>query len=153
MALVACGGAGTGGAGAGGAAQSGAKNVPFAEVATSQQSNREDLAIVVATNNATLPIARAFNASAPPPDRALVAAFQGEQRTGGFSIHITKIELSGDQLLVRAAFTRPAADAMVIQVITSPAHVVSVLKSDIAGARVAVLLDATGAEMARSDIT
>lgn len=153
IALLACGGAGTGGAGAGGATQPAAKNVPFADVATSQQSNR-DLAIVVATSDATqAPIARLFNAAPPSADRALVAAFQGEQRTGGFSIRITKIERSGDELIVRVAVTRPAADAMVTQVITSPAHAVSVLRSDIAGARVAVLIDANGAEMARSDIT
>lgn len=85
--------------------------------------------------------------------QVLVAVFEGLQRTGGYAIRIIAIERSGDRLTVRATFTKPPADAIVTQVLTSPAHVVSISTNDAAGLREAVLLDETGTERARLNST
>ena len=42
------------------------------------------------------------------------------------AIQTIRIERVGDQLVVHATFTAPPADGFVTQVITSPAHVVSI---------------------------
>jgi len=94
------------------------------------------------------PIAAVPNAPAPG-GRILVAAFQGSQRTGGYAIRITKITRSDGEIDVTATFTRPSAGDIVTQVLTSPAHVVSIAAPDAAGARTAVLFDQSGAERAR----
>jgi hypothetical protein len=82
----------------------------------------------------------------------LVGVFQGEQRTGGYAVQIAKIERNGDQIVVTATFTVPPADGFVKQVITSPAHLDSINSGDLAGAKTAVLVDASGAERARVSI-
>jgi len=92
------------------------------------------------------------NATAPS-GRVLVAAFQGQRNTGGYSIAITAIERNGDQLVVRATFAVPGPGAMVIQVLTSPAHVVSIASADATGVREAILIDSTGVERARVTTT
>jgi hypothetical protein len=96
--------------------------------------------------------ARLPNAVAAP-DRVLVAVFQGGKRTGGFSIHVNAIERDGDRLIVRATMSEPGRDSLVTQVLTSPAHVVSVARADIAGVREVVLLDSSGAERARAAVS
>ncbi|MDP9252013.1 MAG: protease complex subunit PrcB family protein, partial [Chloroflexota bacterium] len=88
-----------------------------------------------------------------PSGRVMVVAFQGQQNTGGYAIRITSVERRGDQLLVRATFTRPGPDAFVTQVLTSPAHVVSIAAADAAGLREAILFDESGAERARATTT
>ena len=92
------------------------------------------------------------NATAPS-GRVLVAVFQGQRNTGGYSIAITAIERNGDQLVVRATFGVPGPGAMVTQVLTSPAHVVSIAAADTTGLREAILLDETGVEVARASTT
>jgi hypothetical protein len=92
------------------------------------------------------------NATAPS-GRVLVAVFQGQQNTGGYSVRITAIERSGDQLTVRATFGVPGPGAIVTQVLTSPAHVVSISSVDASGLREAILVDDSGAERARTSIT
>ena len=90
----------------------------------------------------------------PPDARSiLLAAFQGQQQTGGYSISITDIERDGDQILVHANFVEPARSAIVTEVLTSPAHVVSIAASEVTGAKTAVLLDGTGIERARVALT
>ena len=92
-----------------------------------------------------------MNVRAPsPPDRLLVGAFQGSQRTGGYAITIDRITRDGDRLIVRATFTEPPPGAIVTQVLTSPAHVVSIGSADAAGLRTVILLDAMGNERART---
>jgi hypothetical protein len=86
-------------------------------------------------------------------DRVLVAVFEGRQNTGGYAIRVTAIERRGDQLIVRATFDAPGPDAIVTQVLTSPAHVVSIAAADAAGLREAILVDDRGAEKARVAIT
>ncbi len=111
-------------------------------------------AIVVGTNDhwrATL--ARLVDGATVPAGRVAVAAFQGEQSSGGYTIHIERIERSGDQLLVHAKFNEPAPGSMNTMALTSPVHVVSIATSDATGLKDAVLLDQTGTERAKATLT
>jgi len=130
-------------------------NVAFSEV-TYLGYGRHDSgpAIIVGTNDhwrATL--ARLVDGASVPATRVAVAAFQGEQRSGGYSIQIERIQRSGDELMVHAKFVEPAAGSMNTMALTSPVHVVSIAASDAAGLKAAVLLDGTGAERARATLT
>lgn len=130
------------------------RSVPFTEV-TYAAYGRHDSGptIVVGTNDhwrATL--ARLVDANVPA-DRVAVAAFQGEQRSGGFSIHIDRIERSGDRLVVHATFAEPAPDSMNTMALTSPVHVVSIAAADAKDLKDAVLLDSDGTERARVTVT
>ena len=131
------------------------KSVPFSEVATTQHANYDGGAeiIVGSSSSARGTIMGRVNTATPPSTAVLVGIFQGEQRTGGHAIQTIRIERLGDKLLVHTTFTAPPADGFVTQVITSPAHVVSIAVSDLAGAKTAILLDQAGAERARTDIT
>ncbi|MDQ3906975.1 MAG: DUF885 family protein, partial [Acidobacteriota bacterium] len=67
----------------------------------------------------------------PLPDvnfatRAVVVAYQGEQRTGGYSIEIAEIRRSGTVLAVTVRERRPASGDVTTEVITSPFVAVSV---------------------------
>lgn len=111
-------------------------------------------AILVGTTDVSrATIVRVIPNVSAPSGRVLVVAFQGEQRTGGYAIQITAVERRADQLIVRATFTEPRSDSFVTQVITSPAHVVSIAAADAAGVREAILIDADGVERARVPIT
>jgi hypothetical protein len=92
---------------------------------------------------------RLFNLVIADPDRRFVAVFQGTQRTGGYAIKITSIQRDGDRLIVRAQFTTPPQGGVVAQVLTSPAHLVTVAAADGDGIREAILFDTSGAERAR----
>lgn len=87
-----------------------------------------------------------------PAGRVLVAVYQGAQRTGGYGIRVERIERDGDRLIVHASFAEPGPGAFVTQVLTSPAHVVSIAAGDMADARIAVLHDAHGVERARVNV-
>jgi hypothetical protein len=150
---------GTGGSGAtGGSVGAGGsvtRDVPFAEV-TSVAYGRHDTgpAIVVALNDqwrATL--SRLVDGANVPNDRVAVAAFQGEQISGGFSIQIERIERNGDELVVHAKFTEPAPGSMNTMALTSPVHVVSIAATDAKDLMLAVLLDGTGAERAKATLS
>jgi hypothetical protein len=141
--------------GSGGAGGNVTRNVPFAEVTYAAYGRHDSGAtIVVATNDhwrATL--ARLVDGANVPADRVAVAAFQGEQRSGGFSIHIERIERSGDQLVVHATFTEPPPGSMNTMALTSPVHVVSIAAADAKDLKHAVLVDRDGAERARVAVT
>lgn len=131
------------------------RNVTFTEV-TYVAYGRHDSgpAIVVGTNDrwrATL--TRLVDGATVPAGRVAVAAFQGQQTSGGFSIHIERIERTGDQLVVHATFSEPAPGSMNTMALTSPVHVVSIADADVASLREAVLLDQTGTERARINTT
>ncbi|HET9809584.1 MAG TPA: protease complex subunit PrcB family protein [Candidatus Limnocylindria bacterium] len=131
------------------------RNVTFTEI-TYVAYGRHDSgpAIVVGTNDqwrATL--TRLVDGAEVPAGRVAVAAFQGEQISGGFSIQIERIERSGDQLLVHAKFSEPAPGSMNTMALTSPVHVVSIAASDAAGLREAILVDGAGAQRARINTT
>ena len=130
-----------------------ARDVPFAEVATPQLSRYEGSASVIAGGSDA---ARARIAQLVPgasaSGRVPVAVFQGSQRTGGYAIHVDRIERDGDRLIVHATFTDPPPGGVVTQVLTSPADVVSISASDGQGLRTVTLLDAAGRARATADV-
>jgi hypothetical protein len=146
--LAACGGGGS-------RAAAGPREIAFSEVTATNMAGHDSGATVYvaasASSQATL--RRIVPAATASADRTLVAALQGEQRSGGHTITITKLELDGERLLVHVKLVVPAADAMVTMALTSPAHVVSVLTSEIAAAKVAVMIDESGSTVAQTNIT
>ena len=124
------------------------------EVATAQNSRFDGPAAVMVgtTDAATASIVALVPQATAAPGRVLVAAFEGGQRTGGYAIRIDAIARDGDQLVVHATFTAPAPGAIVTQVLTSPAHVVAIAPGDAQGAKLAVLLDSSGAQRARATL-
>lgn len=140
---------------AGGPGTTTARAVGFDDIAAATTSRHEGgPALIVGTSDG----ARARIASLRPgltlPDGvALVAVFQGQQRTGGFAIRVTRIERDGDRLVVRAIFARPLDNATVTQALSSPVHIVSIATSVLSGVRQAALLDDAGVERARADLT
>jgi len=110
-----------------------------------------DAAVMVgATDSARARIRELIPNATSPSDRVLVIVFQGSQRTGGYTVHVTRIERDGDRLVVHASFSEPGPGAFVTQVLTSPAHVVSIARADAFGAALAIVLDASGTERARA---
>ena len=73
----------------------------------------------------------------------------GERRTGGYRIAVTAIARSGPVLTVTREIHEPVPGALVTQSLTSPAQTVSVDESLVRGVRHVVLVDGTGAELAR----
>jgi hypothetical protein len=133
----------------------GARSIAFTDVATTQSAKYDgpESVIVGSSDAGRAEIAARLPNAVAAPDRVLVAVFQGGKRTGGFSIHVNAIERDGDRLIVRATMSEPGRDSLVTQVLTSPAHVVSVARADIAGVREVVLLDSSGAERARAAVS
>ena len=132
-----------------------AGSVTFDEVvATSQARDDSGPTLIVGTTDASrAKISQLVTGATASAGRVLVAAFQGQQNTGGFSVQITAIERNGDQLVVHATFVVPDPGAMVTQVLTSPAHAVSIAAADATGVREAILVDQTGVEIARTNTT
>jgi len=58
----------------------------------------------------------------------VIAAFMGEQRTGGYSIEIKKIKDSGKEIIVHIKEKAPAKGAITTMVLTQPYHVVKAKK-------------------------
>jgi hypothetical protein len=79
-------------------------------------------------------------------DRRLVTVFQGQQRTGGFSVHVDAVTIDGGTLRVRATFAKPPPDAIVTAALTSPSHTVAVP----IGFTEVVVVDQDGRERARA---
>lgn len=74
-----------------------------------------------------------------------ITAYQGGQRSGGYSIEIVSITRAGSELRVRARFAEPAPGSFNTMALTSPAHTVTVDET----ADLLVMYDSTGAERAR----
>jgi hypothetical protein len=131
-----------------------ARTVAFSDVASAATSRHEGgpALIVAATDGAHATIISLRPGLTLPDGVVLVAAFQGQQSTGGFAIRVTRIERDGNRLVVRAIFAKPLDNAIVSQAVTSPVHIVSIATTDAAGVREAVLLDETGAERARASL-
>ena len=131
------------------------RNVTFTEVTyVAYAGNDTGPAIIVGTNDAwRATLARLVGGAKIADDRVAVAAFQGEQSSGGYSIRIERIERNGDQLVVRAKFTEPAPGSMNTMALTSPVHIVSIAAADTKDLKSAVLLDDSGTERARLDTT
>jgi hypothetical protein len=60
--------------------------------------------------------------------RSVLAVFLGSRPTGGYSVEIVAARVEDGALIVEYEERRPARDAMVAQVLTSPAHIVSIPK-------------------------
>ncbi len=76
------------------------------------------------------------HASSDPPvvdfsREMVIAAFMGEQRTGGFSIEIQKVEDKGGLLKVLVQKTLPAPESPVLQVLTQPYHIIKLAKTEL----------------------
>ena len=130
------------------------RDVPFADVAYVAYGRHDTgPAIVVGANDQWRAVlARLVDGSSVPDGRVAVAAFQGEQRSGGFSIKIERIQRTGDQLIVHAKFSEPAPGSMNTMALTSPVHVVSIAAADAKDLKLAVLLDETGTERAKATL-
>ena len=61
----------------------------------------------------------------------LVLVTLGQRRTGGFSIEVVNVEVRQNRLRIEVRRQKPPPDAMVIQSLTSPFHLVAVPKSDL----------------------
>jgi hypothetical protein len=129
------------------------QDVPFEDHGNVSQSGieQERPAIAVAVDAAAkTELAALVTTDKPVPEgRIAIAVFQGEQRTGGYSVRVDKVtRRTATTLEVRAVFTAPAADAIVTQVLTSPAHIVSVASADVSGVDRVVLVDTAGKQRA-----
>lgn len=87
----------------------------------------------------------------PRDGRVRLTVRAGERRTGGHAIAVTRITRHGPRLEIECAIGGPAPGAIVTQVLTSPAQTVSVDEAQVRGIRDAVLLDQSGAELARTN--
>jgi hypothetical protein len=125
--------------------------IPFTDHGQTAHSQVEDgPQIVVGTAPPATGLAELVTST--DPARLYIGVFAGERRTGGYAVRVDRIERSGDRLDVTATFTSPPKDALTIQVITTPAQLVSVERRSAAGVREAVLIDAAGSEMARTAV-
>lgn len=85
----------------------------------------------------------------PRGGRVRLTVRLGERPTGGYAIRVRRISRDGPTLTLRCEISEPRADAIVTQVLTHPAHTVSVDEGLVRGIRVARLVDQHGAERAR----
>jgi hypothetical protein len=139
----------------GGACATTARALAFADVASAATSRHEGgpALIIGTTDDARATIASLRPGLTLPEGVVVVAAFEGQQPTGGFAIRVARIERDGDRLVVRAIFSKPLDNSSVTDLVTSPVHIVSIGASDMSGVREAVLLDETGMERARASLT
>lgn len=125
--------------------------IAFVDHGTTQQSANDDgPKLLVATEPGRTGLGEL--AASAQSGRLYIAVFAGAKRTGGFAVQVEEVTRDGDRIAVRARLTEPPADAMVIQVLTSPAHLVSIDLARISGVREAVLVDQQGAEVARTTV-
>src|SRR6266550_9003590 len=127
------------------------QSVPFNDHGTTQQSGNDGGPRIAVANDAG-PIGLGPLAQASQGGRLYVGVFAGTQRTGGYSVSVDRIERTGDSIVVHATFSGPAPGALTIQVITSPAQLVSIDQQSASGVRTAVLVDQSGTERARATV-
>ena len=126
------------------------QSIPFTDHGSTQQSEYEGGArIVVATDPQDTGLGQLASRDAT---RLYIAVFAGAQRTGGYDIRVVRIDRSGDTVKVSAMFSAPAPGALTIQVLTSPARLVSIERKAAAGTRDVVLVDESAAERARGTV-
>src|SRR2546421_7701986 len=110
-----------------------AKPVEFSLLATGTMSAHEGgRAVELITDEAAWRRAwETIGGGRPLPDvsfdtRAVVVAYQGQQRTGGYSVEITGIKRVGTVLAISVNERRPASGDVTTQVLTSPFVAVSI---------------------------
>lgn len=125
-------------------------SIPFTDHGSTQQSGHHGApGIAAATDPAGTGLTQLTSATV---GRIYIAVFAGAKRTGGYGIRVLRVDRAGDTLTVRAMFSSPAPDAFTTQVLTSPAHLVSIDRQAAASARDVVLVDQSAAERARSAV-
>ena len=137
--------------GCGGVTQ--AQSIPFTEHGSTQQAAHDGGPRVAAANDPAGLGLGLGELATRDEGRLYIAVFAGSQRTGGYAIRVVRVDRTGDTLTVRAMFTSPAADAFTIQVLTSPAQLVSIDRQAASGAKDIVLIDQSAAERARGAVT
>lgn len=137
-----------------GGASVSARTISFIDHGATQQSaNDGGPQLLVASDNATRANLVSLYPNVPPdPGRVYLGVFAGQQRTGGYSVHVDSVERVGDRLNIRSTFGAPPSGALTIQVITSPAQLISIAPSDATGVREAVLVDQSGVEKGRATV-
>ena len=127
-----------------------AQSIPFRDHGSTQQSGYDGAArVAVASDPSSLGLG---GLAAPDDGRLYIAVFAGSQRTGGYGVGVVRVERAGDTLTVRATFSAPPRDAFTIQVLTSPAQLVSIDRQAAASLRDVVLVDQSAVERARSPV-
>ena len=126
------------------------QNIPFTDHGSTQQSGYEGGPRIVAAGD--LGLTGLGGLATKDATRLFLAAFAGSQRTGGYDIRVARIDRAGTTITVRATFVTPAPGALTIQVLTSPAQLVSIERNSAASARDVVLVDQSGAERARGTV-
>jgi hypothetical protein len=125
-------------------------SIPFEDHGSIQQSGYDGGPRIAA---ATDPAGTGLGDIGSPEDgRLYIGVFAGSQRTGGYAIRVAGVDRAGDTVIIRGVFTVPAPDAFTIQVLTSPARLVSIDRRAAAGAHAVVLLDQSAAERARGSV-
>jgi hypothetical protein len=138
-------------AGAGSAGRVSPQSTPFTDHGQTQQSRHDGgPAIVVATDPAGTGLGEL--ATSADPARLYIGVFQGEQRTGGYAVRVERVERDRARVVVRATFAAPPPGALTIQVLTSPARLISIDRQSASGVSEVVLLDQSGAERARGPV-
>ena len=124
-------------------ANTSARDFPFITIDKGVSSGiRERKFLVIKTEQEWTELWRAHASNVTPPrDRPSVAfnnemgvaAFLGEQRSGGYGLQITRIEedLEKRQVSVFLRETKPPAGSMVSQALTQPYHIVKLKKVEL----------------------
>jgi uncharacterized protein (DUF885 family) len=119
--------------GASGGAQEDARPVEFSVVATGSMSEHEGARRIelISSREEWRRAWEVIGGGRPLPDvnfdtRAVILAYQGQQRTGGYSVEIVGVKRIGTVLAVQLNERRPASDDITTQVITSPFVAVTV---------------------------
>jgi len=107
--------------------------VDFSVLATGTMSGHEGgrMAELITNNTDWQRAWRNIGGGRPLPDvnfdtRACIIVYQGQQRTGGYSVEIAEINRDGTRLAVKVREQRPAFGDVTTQVITSPFVAVSI---------------------------
>jgi hypothetical protein len=110
--------------------------VPVTTVARSDMSALESAREAVAQSEAEWAEIWKMHEPARPAPRVdfaavtVVAVFLGSRPTAGYAVEIVAAKIEGGELVVEYEERRPAPGTMTAQVLTSPAHIVSVPKHD-----------------------
>lgn len=64
-------------------------------------------------------------------EKLVIAVFNGERSTGGYTLEIDKIERMDDKIRVYICKQKPGPGLMVTQAFTQPHHIIEIEKSDL----------------------
>jgi hypothetical protein len=107
----------------------------FATVAQGPMSNIEEpRTVVVRTDAEWQALWKEHDPERPPPaidfgQSMVVGVFMGSRPSAGFAVEITGIKAEGNRTIVEYAERRPSRDEFVAQVLTSPFHLVRLMRT------------------------